>query len=113
MQVIPFTADPAQSFNVTLGTARVTIDARFSDYSQSWTFDLTLADTQTLVLTNVPVLIGQDLLSSYPLGLGGLVAADLSGAGIDAGPDDFGDRVQVSWFSPAELAVLVAAGAVL
>jgi hypothetical protein len=110
MLVVPLTSDPAQSFDVQLGDDKLTIEARFNDRSNSWTFDLTDANTQETLVTGVPLLIGQDMLAPYALGRGGLVATDLSSTDTDAGPDDLGDRVIVTWLSPDELSALAAAG---
>lgn len=113
MQTLPFTSDPAQSFTVPLGDAKYLIAAQYNDIWGVWTFSLTRAADQVQLLADVPILIGQDMLSSYALGIGGLIATDLSGAFLDAGPDDFGDRVIVTWLSPDELAQLEAAGVAL
>lgn len=112
MQVIPFTSDPFQGVTVSLGENRYTFDVRYNEEGV-WTFDLTRESDGVGLLASVPILIGQDMLAPYALQIGGLVASDLSGAMLDAGPEDFGGRVVVSWLSTAELAALRDAGAIL
>lgn len=108
MFTVPFTADPAQSFSVDLGGASYTFDARYNDRSASWTFDLTRDTDSAVLVAGAPLLIGQELLAGYALGIGGLVATDLSNTDTDAGPDDFGLglRVEVTFLSFDELDLL-------
>lgn len=111
MLTVPFTSDPSQTFDVVLGETKFTIAARYNDEGGSWTFDLTRDSDGEVLLTSVPLLIGEDMLGAYALGYGGLLAEDLSGTGEDAGPDDLGTRVVVRWLSEDELAQLREAGA--
>lgn len=110
MLTLPFTTDAAQQFTVQLGEDKWTLDARYNERSASWTFDITRDADQLVVLRGVPLLIGQDMLEPYTLGIGALIAADLvgpqAGSISDAGPDDLGDRVQVAWLSPEEQLVI-------
>ena len=55
---------------------------------------------------SLPLVIGQGLLDSYNLGIGELFVVDTSGAGVDAGPDDLGERVKLYWVSEEEKAAL-------
>lgn len=108
MLVIPFTSDPAQDFTLALGEAKYRLEARWNDRSESWTLDIIRdADEETLVV-GVPLLIGQDILKPYALGIGGMAVTDLANTGLDAGPEDLGTRVIVTWFSEEELAQLPA-----
>lgn len=111
METLPFTSDPAQAFTVALGGAKYDVVARYNDSAGFWTLDIARAAVP--LVSQVPILIGQDMLGPYALQMGGLVATDLSGAGLDAGPDDLGDRVIVCWLSLDELAAIKDAGAVL
>lgn len=113
MEIVPFTADPSQGFSVVLGEERFTFSARYNDEAEvpSWTFDLTRESDGVELLTNVPLLIGQDMLAPYALGIGGLVATDLDGKVLDAGAEDLGERVVVAWLSEAELEQLRGTGA--
>jgi len=109
-QVLPFTSEPAQSFTVALGGSKYLIDARYNDIAGFWTLDITTEPAQVQLVAGVPILIGQDLLSPYALGIGGLLATDTSNSGIDAGPEDLGDRVTVTWLSESELQIIRDAG---
>lgn len=109
-QILPFTNDPAQSFTVALGGAKYLFDARYNDVGGFWTFDITAEPSQVQLVAGVPILIGQDLLAPYGLGIGGLFATDTVSGGIDAGPEDLGDRVTVAWLSEAELQIIRDAG---
>lgn len=107
MLTLPFTSDPAQSFTVSLGdVGKYTIDARYNDRSGTWTFDFTRESDQVLLFEGAPMLIGQDLFDPYGLGIGALYITDLSNTDTDAGPDDLGDRVIVTFFSNEELAII-------
>lgn len=112
MQVIPFTDDPYQSLTVPLGSDRYTFDVRYNEEGV-WMFTLTRESDGVELLTNVSILLGEDMLEPYALGLGGLIAGDFSGQLLDAGAEDFGDRVQVAYLTPAELVTLREAGAIL
>lgn len=112
MQVIPFTVDPFQGVTVSLGEDRYKFDARYNEEG-FWTFDLTRVSDGVQLLSSVPIFIGQDLLEPYALQIGGLIASDLSGAMLDVGAEDFGERVVVAWLSADELAALREAGAIL
>jgi hypothetical protein len=109
MQIIPFTSDYDQSVVVQLGEKKYQLAARWNEMGKSWTGDLVRDEDQELLLAGIPLLIGQDLLAPYALGIGGLVVTDLSAKGTDAGPDDFGDRVIATWLSTQELSDIAAA----
>lgn len=110
MEVLPFTSDPSQTFDVALGGTTYSVAARFNDENGVWTFDLTVTTGGVGLVVGVPILIGQDILGPYALGIGGMLAADLSGAGLDAGADDLGERVTVTWLTAEELAILASTG---
>ncbi len=105
---IPFTSDPAQSFSVSLAGVRLQLEARWNDIGQRWTLDIVRASDGVSLALGIPMLVGQDFLAPYALALGGMFATDLSGAGLDAGEDDLGSRVVITWISPDEVAVLAA-----
>jgi hypothetical protein len=109
MEFIPFTADPAQSFTVPLGDERFVLDVRYNEEGV-WTLDLTRDSDGVQLLASVPLLLGQDVLSSYALGIGGIVLVDLDGTVTDAGPEDFSERVVALWLTESELDEQKAAG---
>ena len=101
---LPFSNDPAQVFTTQLDDAKYTFAAKYNDRSGVWTLDLYDGATQQLVAASLPLVLGQDLLEPYNLGVGRLLCVDTSGQGRDAGPDDLGERIKVYWFSPDEVA---------
>ncbi len=101
---LPFSNDPAQSFVTQLGDRKFHFDTRFNDRSDVWTLDLADATTKTPLVTSLPLVLGQDLLEPYNLGIGSILCIDTSGQGADAGPDDLGRRVKLYWFSSDEVA---------
>lgn len=109
MQIIPLTSDYDQSLVVQLGDARYGIATAWNERNKIWTFDLTLDAEQEVLVAGVPMLIGQDMLAPYALGRGGLVMTDLSAKNTDAGPEDLGSRVIMTWLSTEELAAIAAA----
>lgn len=115
MRVVPFTSDPARRFSTSLGDVKVELETRWNDstglwgdgYGGFWTLDI--IRNSVVLEAGIPIAIGQDILAPYALGLGGLVPADMSGLGLDAGADDLGTRVVVMWLSEDELAAVRAA----
>lgn len=99
---LPFSSVPSRRFTTQLGDAEYTFETRFNDRSGVWTFDLYDGASQQLMVASVPMVLGQDLLEPYNFGIGSILCVDANGTGIDAGPDDLGDRVKVYWFSADE-----------
>lgn len=100
---LPLSSDAAQIFTTQLGDAKYTFDVKYNDRSGVWTLDLYDASTQLMMVASLAMVIGQDLLEPYNFGIGSLLCVDSSGQGLDAGPDDLGDRIRVYWFSPDEV----------
>lgn len=110
MLLVPFSSDYDQTLRTQLNGDNYVIDARWNERGQYWNVDLTRDSDSTRLVTGVPMLIGQDVLAPYALGIGGIFLTDLSGGNSDAGPDDFSDRVVALYFTPAELDILAANG---
>jgi len=108
MLVVPFTSDYDQRFITQLGDDKFALDARWNERGQAWSFDLTRDSDGEVLLAGAPLLIGQDLLAPYALGIGGLLATDLDRKDSDAGPEDLGTRVIVAYLTPDELAAIKA-----
>lgn len=100
---LPFDSTPSRSFVSQLGDRKFRFDTRFNDRSGVWTMDLSDDTTKAVLLQGVPLLIGQNLLEPYNLGIGGLVVIDTSNRGREATVDDLGDRVKVFWVSKDEV----------
>jgi len=101
MVTIPFTSEK-ETFTCQLGDFRFRFRALFNDVIGVWHFDLSDAQTGVVIAYQIPVLLGQDLLAPFNLDLGSIMAADMSAANRDAGPDDLGTRVVVFYFTPEE-----------
>jgi hypothetical protein len=106
MQTVPFTPDPAQVFSCQIGEDAYQFEARYNERFEGWTFDLVRLADQVTLLAGAPLLLGQDLLGPYGLGIGVLTLTDLSNAETDAGPEDLGERVVATWLSPGEMELL-------
>jgi hypothetical protein len=100
---LPFSNDPAQVFTIQLGDAKFVFDSKYNDRSGVWTLDLYDAATKALIVASLPLVIGQDLLEPYNFDMGSILCVDTTGQGMDAGPDELGDRVKVYWFSADEV----------
>jgi hypothetical protein len=114
MQTIPFTSDPWASFTTFLGGVEYRFAQYFNERNARWSFDLSLERTGEMLAAGIPILIGCDLLAPYALGIGTLLAVDLSAAAaveaagilpqsVDAGPEDLGARVIVVFIAPGEV----------
>lgn len=105
--VIPFAAStPRQSFTTTIENASYLFTARWVGREGAWYFDVAETD-ETPIASGIKVVLGVVLgrRCHHPLFRRGIfVAADLSGAGREAGLDDFGadGRVQVVRLTLAE-----------
>ena len=116
MLLLPLDSSPAKVFTVQLGDGnKYVLETRYNEGFAGdggfWTFDLSRAIDGVVLATGVPILLGEDLLSPYALGMGALIAVDEANTDTDAGPDDLGVRVNVYWASADELKAAAAAAA--
>lgn len=110
MQVLPLTSDPANTITVALNGTKYDVFTRYNEQA-FWTLDLMRKSDGVTLVAGEPILLGFDILGPFArLGIGGLIATDLGGTDTEAGPDDLGSRVIVTYFTPGELAVLKSAG---
>lgn len=100
---LPVSSDPAQDFVTTLGEQTYEFYIRWNDRGSFWTMDVTDYNSQTKLISGMPLLLGCDLFSPYVLQNGSLIAYDTSGASQDANYDDLGTRVQMYWFDESEV----------
>lgn len=110
MLVLPITSDPARSFTTEFEDGKYTITTRYNERGGFWTIDLLRDVDQVQLLSGVPLLLGQDLLAPYALGIGGLIATDVGQTETDAGPEDLGERVILMYVTRAELSLMDSAG---
>jgi len=105
MHTVPFSSDYDQQFTTPLGEDgdKYTFEARWNERGKNWTFDLTRDTDDVKLLAGVPMLIGQDLLQPYALGIGGLIVFDLGQKNTDPGPEDLGSRVLALYLSNQDL----------
>lgn len=100
---IPLSADPAQSLTVQLGDVKYYFEARYNSRNGVWTLDMYDDATRAPIVLGMALVLGQDLLAPYNLGIGSLGLVDTSAQSKDAGADDMGDRVVLCWVSPDEV----------
>ena len=108
MLLIPFNNDPSNVFTTQFGNAKYTFETRYNEGPTGeggfWTFDMTRAIDNVKLVSGVPILLGQDMIEPYALGIGSLIPVDEANTDTDAGVDDLGVRVNVYWFSADEVA---------
>ncbi len=88
-----------------LGGVSYLLDVRWNGRAEAWYLDV-LTEDEEPIRRGIKLVLGSALGrrcvdTRFPPGI--LVAADTSGAGIDAGFDDMGERVVVLYFAPEEL----------
>lgn len=110
---IPVTSDsPIYQQLTTLDGQDYNLTFHYNSRDFSWYLDI--ADLQRVpILTGIRLVVDWDLLrrcvdARRPPGI--LIANDLSGAGLDPGPDDLGTRVELLYFEAAEVAEELALG---
>lgn len=95
---LPLTTSPAQRFSVYLNKKRTELYVKFNSRSKVWTMDLKDVASGTVLLNSIPLLLGQELLEPYNLGLGKMFLHDHEALhNVDATDSDLGDRVLVFW----------------
>ena len=102
--VLPLTNDPVQQVVTTLGDITYQLYLRWNDRASFWTMDITDYNSQTPLITGMPLLLGCDLWDAFAMNNGSLIVWDESGSGVDASYDDLGSRINVYWFSADEVA---------
>lgn len=105
---IPIVADvPDFDFQVDLDGATYTIALAWNERDAAWYLTLQTAEEET-ILASRKVVIDLPLWSRFKdprLPPGVLLAIDTTGAGLDAGLDDLGRRVQLLYYSATEIPV--------
>jgi len=105
MQVLPLIPSvPSYRFGTTLGDISYVVDVHWNARDGAWYMDI-LDENANTIRGGIKIVLGSRLgrrcvSPLFPFGV--LVATDLSGAGIDAGLDDLGTRVQVAFITAEE-----------
>lgn len=97
---LKFTSDASQQVTTQLGAIKYLFDVRYNERTGVWNMSLSDAASRVLILANLALVLGCDVLAPFQLGIGSIIVNDEDGTGLDAGPDDLGDRVKVYWISP-------------
>lgn len=100
---LSFSSDASQSFVSQLGERKIGFSAIYNDRSGIWTMSLEDDTTKEVLVQSIPLVLGQELLEPYNLGIGRMIVIDTSGRGIEATAEDLGDRVKVYWASADEV----------
>lgn len=100
---LPITSDAAQTFVTQLGDVKYQFDVIYNDRSGIWTMTITEFVSQVVIISGLPIVLGQPLLEPYNFGIGELLVSDTSESSTDAGADDMGTRVKVYWASEDEV----------
>lgn len=108
MVKIPVTSDPANTFTMPLGGVQYKFFTKFNERSQVFTMDITDVETDTLLVSGMPLILGSDILATFCPRIGKIFLIDKEaevGYGKNPLPDDLGKRVEVIWLSNQEVVV--------
>jgi hypothetical protein len=107
MVILPFEPSiPNYRFGTTIDSTPYILDVRWNARSNAWFLDVFEVD-EVPIFRGAKIVLGTYLgrRANHPLVRRGvLLAVDTSGAGLDAGLDDLGTRVQVRWYPQSEIA---------
>lgn len=106
MVKLPLTSDANRTFTTIVNGVRYQITTKWNEVSEVWVMDIVDPTTGEFLVSNMPLVMGADLLKSFAPGLGTMIVVDSNaepGTGTDARVDDLGTRVQVFWFNPGEV----------
>lgn len=90
----------------TLGGTNVLLDVRWNARDAAWYLSISTED-DVLIVANQKLVLGaliggRATSALFPRGY--LIVSDLTGAGIDAGLDELGERIRVMFYGTADLA---------
>lgn len=97
---------PSYRVGTTLGGTNVVLDLRWNARDAAWYMDMSTED-EVMIRAGMKIVLGAMLggrVTSALFPPGQLLAVDLTGSGTEATLDDLGVRVQVLFFTYAELA---------
>lgn len=106
MTKIPVTSDPSNTFTMSLGGTQYRFTTKFNERSQVFTMDIADVETDTLLVSGMPLILGSDILATFCPRIGKIFLIDKEadvGYGRNPLPDDLGTRVEVVWLSNQEV----------
>jgi hypothetical protein len=95
---LPFDNTPAQVVTVTLDSGTYDFYVRWNERAAKWMMSIGDNATQTTLISNVPLVLGQSLLP-FDLGIGDFIVYAEDGVQVDASFDDLGVRINVYYVS--------------
>lgn len=103
MYVLPCTNDPAQVFTTQLGETKLVVDLQWNDRMELFTLSLANDDTGEIYVHGQAVVLGVDILEPYNLGLGSIVAVDLTKKHEEPNLTNLGNTCNLYWLSEEEV----------
>lgn len=97
---IPIQANiPAQSFSIVLNGVGYNMSAKWNSRAGFWTLDIADEDG-AIIISNIALKAGLDLLYPFNLGIGGLYVYDVSETGKEATLNNIGTEVILVYTEP-------------
>ena len=90
---------PAQSFSIVLNDVGYNMSAKWNSRAEFWTLDIADEDG-TVILSNIALRAGLDLLAPFNLGMGSLHVYDVSETGKEATLNNIGTDVVLVYMEP-------------
>lgn len=106
--LVPLNSSVKQTFTVQLGDWRLGFYWYYNERSARWIFDLYDATTGLPLVLGQPFVLGTDFFEPYAWGIGSAIAFDTTAKHREAGPDDLGISVVMPYWTPEEVALLLA-----
>jgi len=106
-RLIPLTpSEPFYSFTTTLEDVDYLFDVRWNAIDGAWYFDVSTVSEEP-ILPGIKIVLGASpgrLCIDPRFPPGAFFVVDTTGQGVDAGFDDIGTRVQLHYYTSAEVA---------
>lgn len=101
-QIIPIIAGtPAQTFSIILNEISYIMTAKWNSRADFWTLDIA-DENNTVLINNVALKIGVDLLEPFNLGIGNIYVVNFSGGGIEPSLLNIGEETALIYIAPDE-----------
>lgn len=99
---IPLTAEPDQTFSLSLNGQQYTFTVRYNSRYGIWVMDISQGGT--LILAGIGLLAGVDIYQQFPeLPIKNAYVVDLENHHLDASADNLGSRVKLFILTEEEL----------